>query len=182
MRILAVMTGIEVFANLVAAYEGSPQEKSSKAFGSMVIIMGTTAVTMLIVGPAIYDLSDPTNREVSVFTQTMDQLLPAPLPWIGTLVGVAVLLSAAAASAQGLQNLALGLRFRHYVPSFIGRQNRFDVAPMPVWIEVGIVVVCFLLFGTTRGNISGHLCRGRLYPAQHDRLGGHKAPAAHAAR
>lgn len=147
-RILAVMTGIEVFANLVAAYEGSPKEKSNKAFGSMVIIMGTTAVTMLVVGPAIYELADPTNVEVSVFTQTMDQLLPAPLPWIGTLVGVAVLLSAAAASAQGLQNLALGLRFRHYVPSFIGRQNRFDVAPMPVWIEVGIVVVCFLLLGT----------------------------------
>ncbi len=147
-RILAVMTGIEVFANLVAAYEGSPREKSNKAFGSLIIVMGTTAATMLVVGPAIHNLADPTNAEVSVFTQTMDQLLPSPLPWIGTLVGVAVLLSAAAASAQGLQNLALGLRFRHYVPSFIGRQNRFDVAPAPVWIEVGIVIICFLLLGT----------------------------------
>ncbi len=147
-RILAVMTGIEIFANLVAAYEGKPHEKSKKAFNSLVIIMGTTAVTMLVVGPAIHNLSDPTNSEVSVFTQTMDQLLPAPLPWIGTIVGVAVLLSAAAASAQGLQNLAVGLRLRHYVPSFIGRQNRFDVAPMPVWIEVGLVIICFLLLGT----------------------------------
>jgi len=147
-RILAVMTGIEIFANLVAAYDGSPREKSNKAFGSLVIIMGTTAITMLVVGPAILDLSNPTNTEVSVFTQTMDQLLPSPLPWLGTLVGVAVLLSAAAASAQGLQNLAVGLKFRHYVPAFIGRQNRFDVATMPVWIEVGIVTVCFLLFGT----------------------------------
>ncbi|MDX1413572.1 MAG: universal stress protein [Candidatus Promineifilaceae bacterium] len=147
-RILAVMTGIEIFANLVAAYDGTPREKSNKAFGSLIIIMGTTAVTMLVVGPAILALSDPTNTEVSVFTQTMDQLLPAPLPWLGTLVGIAVLLSAAAASAQGLQNLAVGLKFRNYVPSFIGRQNRFDVATMPVWIEVGIVTICFLLFGT----------------------------------
>lgn len=147
-RILAVMTGIEIFANLVAAYDGKPREKSNKAFGSLIIIMGTTAITMLVVGPAILALSDPTNTEVSVFTQTMDQLLPSPLPWLGTIVGIAVLLSAAAASAQGLQNLANGLKFRNYVPAFIGRQNRFDVAAMPVWIEVGIVLVCFLLFGT----------------------------------
>jgi nucleotide-binding universal stress UspA family protein len=147
-RILAVMTGIEIFANLVAAYDGSPREKSNKAFGSLVIIMGTTAITMLVVGPAILALSDPTSSEVSVFTQTMDQLLPSPLPWLGTIVGVAVLLSAAAASAQGLQNLAVGLKFRNYVPAFIGRQNRFDVATMPVWIEIGIVIICFLLFGT----------------------------------
>ena len=147
-RILAVMTGIEIFANLVAAYDGTPREKSNKAFGSLIIIMGTTAITMLIVGPAILALANPTDVEVSVFTQTMDRLLPSPLPWLGTLVGVAVLLSAAAASAQGLQNLAVGLKFRNYVPAFIGRQNRFDVATMPVWIEVGLVTVCFLMFGT----------------------------------
>jgi len=147
-RILAVMTGIEIFANLVAAYEGPNHVKSRKAFGSLLIIMGTTSLTMLIVGPAILELSDPTIAEVSVFTQTMDQLLPAPLPWVGTLIGVAVLLSASAASAQGLQNLALGLKYRHYVPAFISERNRFDVATMPVWIEVGIVTVCFLLFGT----------------------------------
>ena len=79
-RILAVMTGIEVFANLVAAYDGDDQAKSRKAFGSLLIIMGTAAATMLIVGPSIFQLSDPTNSHVSVFTQTMDALLPAPLP------------------------------------------------------------------------------------------------------
>ncbi|KAA3655713.1 MAG: universal stress protein [Chloroflexi bacterium] len=147
-RILAVMTGIEIFANLVAAYDGPPAEKSRKAFYSLLIIMGTTAVTMLVVGPAIFELSVPTNEEVSVFTQTMDLLLPVPLPWVGTLIGISVLLSASAASAQGLQNLAVGLKFRNYLPSFIGRQNRFDVATMPVWIEVALVAICFLLFGT----------------------------------
>jgi len=148
-RILAVMTGIEVFANLVAAYEGTPQEKGSKAFGSLLIIMGTASVTMLVVGPAIFRLSDPTNIHVSVFTQTMDKLLPAPLAYLGTLVGVAVLLSASAASAQGLQNLALGLKDRHYVPDFIGQRNIFGVADKPVWIEVGVSCLCFLVFGTS---------------------------------
>ena len=93
-RILAVMTGIEVFANLVAAYDGNPAQKSKKAFSSLLIIMGTTAATMLIVGPAIFNLSDPLNEHVSVFTQTMDSLLPTPLPYIGTLIGIAVLMSA----------------------------------------------------------------------------------------
>ncbi|MFN2124673.1 MAG: universal stress protein, partial [Candidatus Promineifilaceae bacterium] len=79
---------------------------------------------------------------------TMDQLLPQPLPWFGTLVGIAVLLSAAAASSQGLQNLALGLKQRHYVPAFIGRRNKYEVAPVPVWIEVAIVIFCYLFLGT----------------------------------
>ncbi|MGW8251641.1 MAG: hypothetical protein ACWGO1_13430, partial [Anaerolineales bacterium] len=92
-RILAVMTGIEVFANLVAAYEGKPEEKSRKAFNSLLIIMGTTGLTMIVVGPAIAQISDPTDVQVSVFTQTMDQLLPDPLPYLGTLVGIAVLMS-----------------------------------------------------------------------------------------
>ena len=147
-RILAVMTGIEVFANLVAAYDGPPNIKSRRAFNSLLIIMGTTAVTMIIVGPAIFALSDPTNEHVSVFTQTMDQLLPDPLPYIGTLVGIAVLMSASAASAQGLQNLSLGLRERRYIPHLLGQRNKFEVADKPVWIEVAIVTVCFLLFGT----------------------------------
>lgn len=147
-RILAVMTGIEVFANLVAAYDGEPAQKSRKAFNSLLIIMGTTAVTMLVVGPAIFALSDPTNVEVSVFTQTMDALLPPPLPLMGTLVGAAVLMSASAASAQGLQNLALGLKQRRYVPPLLGQRNQYEVADKPVWLEVAIVAVCFLLFGT----------------------------------
>ncbi|MBN1231680.1 MAG: universal stress protein [Anaerolineales bacterium] len=147
-RILAVMTGIEVFANLVAAYEGTPREKSKKAFNSLLIIMGTASVTMLIVGPAIFELSDPLNAEVSVFTQTMDKLLPTPLPMVGTIIGVAVLMSASAASAQGLQNLFLGLRERNYIPQILGQQNKYEVADKPVWIEVGIVSICFLLLGT----------------------------------
>jgi nucleotide-binding universal stress UspA family protein len=147
-RILAVMTGIEVFANLVAAYDGTPTEKSSKAFGSLLIIMGTTAITMIVVGPIILQLSDPTNLEVSVFTQTMDQLLPAPLPFVGTLVGIAVLLSASAASAQGLQNLFVGLRYRHYIPDFFGQVNAFGVADKPVWLEVAVVSLSFIAFGT----------------------------------
>ena len=147
-RILAVMTGIEVFANLVAAYDGKPAEKSGKAFRSLLIIMGTTAVTMLVVGPAIFALADPLNEEVSVFTQTMDALLPAPLPLFGTLVGIAVLMSASAAAAQGVQNLALGLKQRRYIPEAFGRQNQYEVADRPVVLQVAIVIVAYLLFGT----------------------------------
>jgi nucleotide-binding universal stress UspA family protein len=147
-RMLAVMTGIEVFANLVAAYDGPPRQKSNKAFGSLAIIMGTTIATMLIVGPAIYALSDPIDGSKSVFTQTMDGLLPQWLSYLGTLVGVAVLLSACAASAQGLQNLFLGLKNRHYVPNFLGQRNRFDVADKPVWLQVSLVTLIFLLAGT----------------------------------
>lgn len=147
-RILAVMTGIEVFANLVAAYDGSSIQKSDKAFKSLLIIMGTTAVTMLIVGPAVFELSDPTNTHVSVFTQTMDALLPAPLPLLGTLVGIAVLMSASAAAAQGIQNLSLGLTRRRYLPAVLGQQNQFEVADRPVWIQVGLVAIIYLFFGT----------------------------------
>ncbi len=147
-RLLALMTGIEIFANLVAAYDGTPREKSRMAFRSLLIIMGTTCLTMLVVGPAILDLSNPFNASTSVFTQTMDRLLPMPLPYLGSLVGIAVLLSACAASAQGLQNLALGLRYRHYIPATLGQRNRFDVADQPVWLEVAIACLCFLLVGT----------------------------------
>jgi nucleotide-binding universal stress UspA family protein/predicted membrane protein len=147
-RILALMTGIEIFANLVAAYGGTASQKSRKAFGSLLIIMGTTVITIVVVGPAVFELSDPLNTRISVFTQTMDRLLPSPLSYAGTLIGVIVLGSAAAASAQGLQNLALGLRFRHYIPALLGERNRFEVAYMPVWIEVALVSVCFLVMGT----------------------------------
>ncbi|MEO8504110.1 MAG: universal stress protein [Acidobacteriota bacterium] len=147
-RILALMTGIEIFANLVAAYEGTAAERSNKAFGSLIIVMGTTCLTMLIVGPEIQALADPQNHEVSVFTQTMDRLLPAPLPYIGSLIGIAVLLSAAAASAQGIQNLSLGLRYRQYIPAWLGERNRHGVAANPVWLQGVLCTVCFLVFGT----------------------------------
>ena len=77
----------------------------------------------------------------------MDRL-PAPLPYLGSLVRIFVLMSASAASAQGLQNLALGLKERHYIPPAFGEVNGYEVADKPVWLEVGIVCVCFLLFGT----------------------------------
>lgn len=147
-RILALMTGIEIFANLVAAYDGPARARAGKAFGSLLIIMGTTALTMLVVGPAILELADSQNAEVSVFTQVMDILLPQPLPYIGTLIGIAVLLSAAAAAVQGIQNLALGLRYRHYVPTWLGQRNRYGVAASPVWIVVMVCVLCFVFFGT----------------------------------
>lgn len=147
-RLLALMTGIEVFANLVAAYDGTPAERARKAFGSLLIVMVTTLVTMVVVGPAILELADPARDDVSVFTQTMDQLLPAPVAYGGTLVGIVVLLSAAAASAQGLQNLSLGLRHRHYVPAHFGQRNRFDVADRPVLGQVVVVAACFIAFGT----------------------------------
>lgn len=147
-RILALMTGIEIFANLVPAFQGSAQVRSKRAFGSLLIIMGTTSLTMLIVGPAILQLSDPLNQNVSVFTQTMDELLPAWLAYLGTMVAIVVLLSAAAASAQGIQNLALGLRYRHYIPAKLGAVNRFEVADKPVWIIIFICAVCYILFGT----------------------------------
>ncbi len=151
-RILALMTGIEIFANLVAAYEGKRHERSRKAFGSLMIIMGTTALTMIIVGPAILAVSEvsasSTAEEVSVFTQTMNALLPAWASYAGTLIGIAVLLSACAAAAQGIQNLALGLRYRHYVPADLGERNKHDVAAKPVWLIIIIIALSFIFFGT----------------------------------
>jgi hypothetical protein len=147
-RILALMTGIEVFANLVAAYDGSPRERGQKAFGSLAIVMGTTGLTMLIVGPAIFSLADVERVEVSVFTQTMDALLPPPLAYAGSLVGVAVLLSASATAMLGIQNLALGLSHRHYLPARLGQRNRFGVAGAPVWCTALVATACFVLFGT----------------------------------
>lgn len=147
-RILALMTGIEIFANLVAAYDGKRAERSKKAFGSLIIIMGTTALTMLIVGPAIFADSNPLDTHVSVFTQTMDFLLPTWASYAGTFIGIAVLLSASAAAAQGIQNLSLGLRYRHYVAASIGQQNKFEVADLPVWLMIIVIIVSFLLFGT----------------------------------
>lgn len=147
-RILALMTGIEVFANLVAAYDGSPRERSRKAFGSLMIVMGTTGGTMLLVGPSIFSLADVDQTEVSVFTQTMDALLPAPIAFAGTLVGVAVLLSASATAALGIQNLALGLSRRHYLPERFGRPNPSGVAPAPVWCAAAGAALCFVLIGT----------------------------------
>lgn len=156
-RILALMTGIEIFANLVAAYEGKRAERSRKAFGSLIIIMGTTALTMVIVGPAILAVAEISpggggghgGGEISVFTQTMNALLPAWASYAGTLIGIAVLLSASAAAAQGIQNLALGLRYRHYIAANMGQRNKYDVAGKPVWIMIAVIALCFIFFGTS---------------------------------
>jgi len=154
-RILALMTGIEIFANLVAAYDGGRAERSKKAFGSLMIIMGTTALTMIIVGPAILEIAHVTpgggghgGAEASVFTQTMNQLLPTWASYLGTIAGVAVLLSASAAAAQGVQNLSLGLRYRHYVAASLGQRNKFDVAGKPVWMMIAVIAFCYTVFGT----------------------------------
>ncbi len=151
-RILAVMTGVEVFANLVASYVGSAAERSRLAFRSLMIIMGSTSLTMVVVGPAIVALTDPNDRDVSVFTQAMDAILPDPLAYAGSVVSVLVLLSAAAASAIGIQNLFAGLAMRRYAPAMFGRTNRVGVPVWPVRAEVGVVVVAFVVLGTNEGT------------------------------
>ena len=105
---------------------------------------------MLIVGPAILALSDPLNTEVSVFTQTMDALLPAPLAYAGTLAGTAVLLSACATALQGIAHLAHGLSHRHYLSTWLGEANGRGIAQRVVWAAVAACVLCFALFGTSR--------------------------------
>jgi nucleotide-binding universal stress UspA family protein len=147
-RVLTLMTGIEVFANLVAAYDGKRAEKSKKAFGSLVIVMATTTLTMLIVGTAILNHTDPLNTHISVFTQMMDFLFPPIVSYIGTIIGIVVLLSSCAAAALAIQNLALGLRYRHYIAAQLGERNKHDVADKPIWIMCGIVSICCLFFGT----------------------------------
>ena len=147
-RILALMTGIEVFANMVAAYDGDAAERGRKAFGSLLIVMVSTGVTMLVLGPAILARADVGRTDVSVFTQTMDQLLPAPLALAGTAVGVLVLLSATAAALGGLQYLGQGLAARHYVPEAFGRTNEHGVPTRMVYVATGLLIVLFLVVGT----------------------------------
>lgn len=50
-RILALMTGIEIFANLVASYDGAAKERSRKAFGSLIIVMGnrSTCIALFVI-------------------------------------------------------------------------------------------------------------------------------------
>ncbi len=147
-RILALMTGIEVFANLVAAFDGPPRQRSRFAFRSLVLVMGSTAAAMIVLGPAILALSDPMDPDVSVFTQTMDALLPAPVAWLGTWIGVAVLLSACATAIQGIAHLSHGLSHRHYLPTTFGRPNHHGISTSTVWSAVIVLSAGFVLFGT----------------------------------
>lgn len=149
-RLLAMLTGIEVFSTLEPAFEGVEVERSRKAFGSMLLVVITSAVVLLLLGPAIVAVTRP-DVPVSAFTQAMDALLPGPLPLLGTVIAVAVLLVVAAASAQGLQNLALGLHDRRFAPAFLGQRNRADVPSWPVRILATAVIACFVLLGSDPG-------------------------------
>ena len=149
-RLLAMLTGIEVFATLEPAFEGVEAERSRRAFGSLLLVGVTSAVVLLLLGPAIVAVTRP-DVPVSVFTQAMDALLPGPLPLLGTVIAVAVLLVVAAASAQGLQNLALGLHDRRFAPAFLGQRNRVDVPDWPVRILAVAVIACFVLLGGDPG-------------------------------
>jgi len=75
-------------------------------------------------------------------------------------VGVAVLLSASATATLGIQNLALGLSHRHYVPARFGRPNRFGVAGAPVWCTAMVATACFMLFGTHEATYLGLYAAG----------------------
>ena len=145
-----MLTGIEVFATLEPAFEGVEAERSRRAFGSLLLVGVTSAVVLLLLGPAIVAVTRP-DVPVSVFTQAMDALLPGPLPLLGTVIAVAVLLVVAAASAQGLQNLALGLHDRRFAPAFLGQRNRADVPDWPVRILAVAVIACFVLVGGDPG-------------------------------
>ena len=106
-RLLAILTGIEIFATLEPAFEGVESERSRRAFGSMLFVVITSAVVLLLLGPAIVAVTRP-DDPVSVFTQAMDALLPGPLPLLGTVIAVAALLVVAAASAAGTAKLGPG--------------------------------------------------------------------------
>ncbi len=149
-RLLAILTGIEIFATLEPAFEGVEAKRSRQAFGSLLLVVITSAAVLLVVGPATVALTQP-DSPVSVFTQTMDGLLPGPLAILGTGIAVAVLLVVAAASAQGLQNLALGLHDRRFAPAFLGQRNRVDVPNWPARILAVAVIACFLLLGSDPG-------------------------------
>jgi nucleotide-binding universal stress UspA family protein len=145
-RLLTVLVGIEVFATLEPAFAGSEAQRSRRAFGSMAIVVVTGLGMLLFFGPAVLTLADPT-QPASAMTQAMQQLLPAPLAWLGSAVAIVALLSVAAASAQAVQNLSLGLRTRRFAPAFLAQRNRADVPDRPVHIILALTTALFLLLG-----------------------------------
>ena len=118
-RLLAILTGIEIFATLEPAFEGVEAERSRRAFGSMLFVVVTSAMVLLLLGPAIVAVTRP-DVPVSVFTQAMDALLPGPLPLVGTFIAVAVLLVVAGSSAQGLQKSGPGAARSPFRPRLPG--------------------------------------------------------------
>jgi len=145
-RVLAVMAGIEMFADLVPEYDVDGAERSKKAFRSLLIIMVTTAVTMLIVGPAIYQLADP-NSEISVFTQVMDQLLPRPVAYAGSVLGVFIFIYVCATSMQAMQSLTQNLARNHYMPESACEENEHHALVKPVRFELFAIILVIALIG-----------------------------------
>ncbi len=145
-RLLPIIVGIEVFATLEPAFEGDEAQRSRKAFGSLLIVVSTSLAMLLLFGPAVPALVDST-QPASAMTQAMQQLLPAPLAWLGTIVAVVALLSVAAASAQAVQNLSLGLRSRRFAPAFLAQRNRSGVPDRPIKILLVLAAGAFLLLG-----------------------------------
>ncbi len=146
-RLLAIMAGIEVFATLEPAFEGSDAQRSRQAFGSMALVAVTSLAMLLLFGPAVLALADPA-QPASALSQAMQLLLPSPLAWLGTVIAVLALLTVAASSAQALQNLSLGLRSRRFAPAFLAQRNRADVPDRPANIMLALAAFCFLLLGT----------------------------------
>ncbi len=145
-RLLPVLIGIEVFATLEPAFDGNEVQRSRKAFGSLFIAMATGLALLLFFGPAVLTLADP-SQPASAMTQAMQQLLPAPLAWLGTAVAVIALLSVAAANAQAVQNLSLGLRNRRFAPAFLAQRNRAGVPDRPIKGVFSVSAGAFLLLG-----------------------------------
>lgn len=145
-RLLAVIVGLEVFASLTPAFTGDRSQRRRRALGSLAIVVTTSLAMLLVFGPALVLLFDP-NQPTSALTQAMQRFWPAPLAWLGAAVAIVALLSVAAASAQALQNLSLGMRSQRYAPAFLAQRNRADVPDWPVRIIEVLAVVCFLLLG-----------------------------------
>ncbi len=145
-RLLAVIVGIEVFATLEPVFDGDEVQRSRKAFGSLFIVVSTSLAMLLLFGPAVMALVDP-GQPTSAMTQAMQQLLPAPLAWLGTAIAVLALLSVAASSAQAVQNLSLGLRSRRFAPVFLAQRNRAGVPDRPVKLVLLLATGAFLLLG-----------------------------------
>ncbi len=160
-RLLSIVVGVEVFATLEPAFEGNEVQRSRKTFGSLLIVLLTSLAMLLLFGPAVLALFDP-SQPTSAMTQAMQQLLPAPLAWLGTVVAVVALLSVAAASAQAVQNLSLGLRSRRFAPAFFAQRNRHGVPDRPVKIVLALAVGAFLLLGTHEATYLPVLVAGSL--------------------
>jgi nucleotide-binding universal stress UspA family protein len=146
-RLLAITVGIEVFATLEPAFYGDDRQRSRQAFGSLAMVVVTSLAMLLVFGPVLPQVTDPAHPATPM-SQAMAALLPGPLRWVGVVAAAAVLLSTAAASAQALQNLSLGLRTRRYAPAFLAQRNPSGVPDRPVALLAALAGACFLLLGT----------------------------------